>query len=177
MNASPYGDSFIPSVARDRRHCAPASCASGARLCVCLALERSSHPSLHAAQDRLCAYGATASNRMSPGHSVVKPRGFSPGLHSSFINKLVSDGVLREPDSLVCLSRFRAIQPSFAACGSGPPLRLWRNGVQPNVPRTFGCQTTRVLTLISPPNKRARNGPVYLAEREGFEPSIQLNTV
>jgi len=35
-------------------------------------------------------------------------------------------GVLRERCSLVWLSRVSAIQPSFAACGSGPPLRLGR---------------------------------------------------
>jgi hypothetical protein len=35
-------------------------------------------------------------------------------------------GVLRKRCLLVCLGRLRGDQPSFAACGSGPPLRLLR---------------------------------------------------
>ncbi len=48
------------------------------RECVCLALGRSSHPSPRAALDRRCAWSASASNPMSPGHQVVEPRRFSP---------------------------------------------------------------------------------------------------
>ena len=62
----------------------------------------------------------------------------------------------------MCLSRLEAIQPSFAACGSGAPLRLRRTGVQPDVPRTSGCRTLAVLIPAASTNKNATARVAFL---------------
>ena len=42
----------------------------------------------------------------------------------------------------MCMSRLMAIQPSFAACDSGPPLGPMRIGVPSDVPRTSDGRTS-----------------------------------
>lgn len=73
----------------------------------------------------------------------------------------------------MCLPRLMAIHPSFAACGSGPPLRLMRIGVQINVPRTFICRTPWLLagSIARQECDHWRRECVCLALRRSSHPS------
>ena len=62
----------------------------------------------------------------------------------------------------MCLSRLEAIQASFAACDSEPPLRLRGTGVQPDVPRTSDCRTLTVLIPAASTNKNATARVAFL---------------
>ena len=62
----------------------------------------------------------------------------------------------------MCLVRLMAIQPSFAACGSGPPLRSMRIGVPTEVLRTSVGRTRGLSSRPTSPNKKATARVAFL---------------